>query len=191
MPEIQDKILFEKIRNARDHQAFDILFRRWYAPLWSYACHFVDSQDAENVVQDVMVYLWEKASCINLRESLSKYLYTAVKNKCLTLISRGVVKGKALTAIRSSIIDASLDTDPAVEKELSIRLQSELCKLPEAQRIAFELSRIEKLSFAQIAEQTGVSGKTVEYRVYQAIKKLRIALVDVLPLLGVLLAIPE
>ena len=52
-------VLFEKMKNG-DRAAFDALFLRSYPILCSFALKFIDDNDeAENIVQDVMLYLWE------------------------------------------------------------------------------------------------------------------------------------
>ncbi len=187
----EDKILFDRIKNGRDTDAYDKLFRRWYPSLVAYACNFVDDPDAENAVQDVMLTLWEKASGINIKESVSSYLFTCVKFKCLNLIGRGQVKEKVVSAIRMSIMDSTMDTDFYTIKELSVKLQSALCELSDVQRQAFEMNRFDNKTYEEIAREQGVSVKTVEYRISQAIKKLRETLKDYLPLLALLLAIPH
>ena len=54
-----DKQLMMSIRNG-DIDSFDTLFRRYYPKLLAYATQFVDGPEAENVVQDIMLSLWER-----------------------------------------------------------------------------------------------------------------------------------
>lgn len=183
-----DKQLMRCIREG-DIKAFDNLFRRYYPKLLAYATQFVDGPEAENVVQDIMLSLWERRLEINLKHSVSTYLHSAVKNKCYTLITRGHVKEKVVSAIRLSLIEEALDTDPYTLRELGINLQKAICDLPDHLRTTFELSRLEGKKYAEIAEIQHVSVKTVEYRVAQAIRILRTRLSDYLPLLGLLLTL--
>lgn len=183
-----DKQLMRCIKGG-DINAFDNLFRRYYPKLLAYATQFVDGPEAENVVQDIMLSLWERRKDINLKHSVSTYLHSAVKNRCYTLITRGHVKEKVVSVIRLSMIEEALDADPYTLRELGINLQKAICDLPEHLRITFEMSRIEGKKYAEIAEIQHISIKTVEYRVAQAVRILRVNLADYLPLLGFFLTL--
>ena len=173
----EDLILFHRIRLFRDRRSYEILFRRYYPILLSYAGHFLDVEDAKNIVQDVMANLWVNAHKISIDENLSAYLHSAVRNRCLNLISRTNVHTKMLSNLRLSMLDRHEDIDYCSVKELQIKIQKELEKLPPEQREAFEMSRFELLTYNEIASATGVSKKTVQYRIYQALKKLRLSIV--------------
>ncbi|MCQ2184426.1 MAG: RNA polymerase sigma-70 factor [Bacteroidales bacterium] len=180
MSNLLDKNLFALISKKRDAAAFDKLFLRWYAPLVSYARQFVCTEDAENVVQDVMVSIWENAPETVIRTSVSSYLFSAVKNRCFTLVNRGSIRMRVMDNVRASLLnevipDSSGDLD---FNELIIKVRMTLLKLPEPQRRAFEMSRFEDLSYKEIAEIQGVSAKTIEYRISSVLKALREALED-------------
>ena len=176
-----DKVLLERICKKSDMAAFDMLFRRYYPLLQAYASQFVDWDNAGSVVQDVMLYLWEKRSSINVRNSVSTFLYTAVKYNCLSLINRGLIGRKVMDSLRLSLIEEvePVDFDKNVYK-IQRRLDSVLEKLPEPQRIVFRMNRFEGLSYKKIASELGVSVKTVEYRMSQALEKLRDGFSDII-----------
>ena len=124
--------------------AFNRLFRRYHPKLLAYATLFVDGQEAENVVQDVMLSIWERRQTLTLRHSLCTYLHSAVRNRCLTITARGLVEGKALSAMKLTLIDESIAPPcPYTVKELNINLQKAIYDLPDHLRSTFELSRIE------------------------------------------------
>jgi RNA polymerase sigma-70 factor (ECF subfamily) len=75
------------------------------------------------------------------------------------------------------------DPDFYVFEELSQKIQSALEALPSNYREAFEMNRFQKLTYKEIASQLNVSSKTVDYRIQQALKQLRIDLKDYLPLI--------
>ncbi len=174
-----DNHLFSLLRSG-DRSAFDKLFRRWYAPLVSYAMRFVPHAEAENVVQDVMFALWKNALVIELRGGLALYLYSSVKNRCLNVIDRKLLKERYNSSVRASIADAATDRELYSMRELGARISQALEELSPEQRSAFVKSRYEGLKYEQIASEEGVSVKTVEYRISQALKKLRLALADYL-----------
>lgn len=178
---LEDKVLFDLVRK-KDKDSFDQLFRRWYPILVAYAIQFVSQEDAENVVQDLMFSIWENASSISLRNSLSTYLHRATKNRCLNLLSQSETHDRYISAVRLSIIDSVSDSQMYSVNEIISLLKKALDELPEVQRTAYEMNRFHGLSFSKIAELTDVSVSTVEYRVSQALKRIRASLIDYLPL---------
>jgi RNA polymerase sigma-70 factor (ECF subfamily) len=78
-----------------------------------------------------------------------------------------------------------------VLEDLVARLEKALDSLPETYRQAFVMHRFNNKSYKDIASEMGISQKTVEYRISQAIRQLRVELKDFLPLLGIFLANPS
>lgn len=172
-----DKYLLSLVRGG-DRKAFDRLFRKYYPPLVAYAGHFIPRDDAEDVVQDIMFSLWKNASSINISGELSAYLHSAVRNRCLNVLARETLKNRYHSSVRQTVLDSVAGDSYSSFSELSERMSEALASLPEAQRAAFMKSRNEGLKYEEIARDGGVSVKTVEYRISQALKHLRIALAD-------------
>lgn len=185
---ITDEVLFEKIQ-AGDVKAFDILFMRYYPLLCAYAKQFVDFDDGQEIVQDVMVWFWEN-SCMQVIESSPKnYLFRAVKNRCLTLINRNELKQRVVSSMYENQQSQYEDPDFYIVEELTRNIESALSRLPETYREAFEMNRFQSMTYNEIAEKLNVSSKTVDYRIQQALKLLRVELKDYLPLLMALVRI--
>ncbi len=176
----EDSVLLDRIKDG-DSKAYDSLFRRYYAPLCAFACRYTEINDAENAVQDVMLYLWEKRSSISVRNSVSTYLYNAVRNHCLTLMNRGVIKEKVMNSIQKAMREKYDNTDWCSAEELYRKYDEAVRSLPEPLRDAFEKSRFGNMKFKEIAEEAGVSARTIEYRIYSAVRILRLKLKDYLP----------
>ena len=79
------------------------------------------------------------------------------------------------------------DTDFYQFEELQKRIKEAVDALPPAYREAFVMHRFDNKSYKEIAEVLQVSPKTVDYRIQQALKQLRITLIDYLPLILLLL----
>ena len=132
---------------------------------------------------DVMVWLWENKEMQAFETSLKSYLFKAVKNRCLTLINRNEVKQRIEKMIFDNLQSQYDDPDFYVMQELTEKIEEALARLPENIREAFELNRFQNLTYNEIAERLGVSPKTIDYRIQQALKQLRIDLKDYLPVL--------
>ena len=167
---VSDETLFFQVQQGNEG-AFEALFLRHYPALCAYARLFVEPDDGQEIVSDVMVWLWENKEMQAFENSLKSYLFKAVKNRCLTLINRNEVKQR----IEKMIFDNL--------QELTEKIEEALARLPENVREAFELNRFQNLTYNEIAERLGVSPKTIDYRIQQALKQLRIDLKEYLPLL--------
>ncbi|WP_278623545.1 RNA polymerase sigma-70 factor [Parabacteroides gordonii] len=185
---ITDEVLFEKIQ-AGDVKAFDILFMRYYPLLCAYAKQFVDFDDGQEIVQDVMVWFWENSSMQVIESSPKNYLFRAVKNRCLTLINRNELKQRVVSSMCENQQSQYEDPDFYIVEELTRNIENALSRLPETYREAFEMNRFQSMTYNEIAEKLNVSSKTVDYRIQQALKLLRVELKDYLPLLMALVRI--
>ena len=185
---ITDEVLFEKIQ-AGDVKAFDILFMRYYPLLCAYAKQFVDFGDGQEIVQDVMVWFWENSSMQVIESSPKNYLFRAVKDRCLPLINRNELKQRVVSSMYENQQSQYEDPDFYIVEELTRNIENALSRLPETYREAFEMNRFQSMTYNEIAEKLNVSSKTVDYRIQQALKLLRVELKDYLPLLMALVRI--
>jgi RNA polymerase sigma-70 factor (ECF subfamily) len=180
--EKEDLKLFEEIQYGND-KAFDTLFLKYYPGLCVYARQFVDFADAEEIVQDVMLWFWENRTMQIFETSLKNYLFKSVKNRCITLINRNELRQKIIHRIHKDLENVYEDPDFYIVKELTDKIETALKELPDTYREAFELNRFYQMSYKEIATQLNLSFKTIDYRIQQALKILRVKLKDYLPIL--------
>lgn len=170
-----------------DLKAYGVLFRRYYPMLCAYATKFVELKDAEEIVQDVMLWLWENRETQTFETSLSQYLFKTVYHRAINLIVRHQSQLRADTLFYENMQEMLQDTDFYQLEELQKRIREAVDALPPTYREAFVMHRFDNKSYKEIAEILQVSQKTVDYRIQQALKQLRIMLKDYLPLILLLL----
>lgn len=134
-----------------------------------------------------MLWLWENRDGMMIENALGTYLFRAVKNRCLTLINRGTIRSRVVNTMQLSMRGAFDSPDFYVVEDLTEHLEKALAELPPTYRQAFEMNRFHGKSYKEIADALGLSPKTVDYRIQQALKRLRIALRDFLPILSSIL----
>lgn len=178
---IEDITLFRQVRDGSDKEAYRTLYLRYHAALKAYASLFVGLSDAEDVVQDVLLNLWNKRTQIVITDSLASYLFLSVRNTSLNRLKHNSIRSRVMTDLRLSLLDEGVDYNSHQVEELKSLIRQALSELPYEQRRAFEMSRFEGKTYEQIARETGVSVKTVEYRISQALRKLEVSLADYLP----------
>ena len=139
---INDSSLITSIK-AGNYSAFESIFRKYYPVLCAYAHRFVEMDDVEDVVEDCMVWLWEKRESLVINTTLNQYLFSMVRHKALNVLTRKGIADKAAAWYFSSLKDRSMmDIDQYQVEELKKRIQEGIQSLPESYRHA-PLSRLE------------------------------------------------
>jgi RNA polymerase sigma-70 factor (ECF subfamily) len=158
-----------------DTEAYKHLFVRYYSPLVEYASQFIQDEDAEELVQDLMLYIWESREELVIESSLKSYLFTAVKYRCLSAIRKQRYHERVHGLIYEKIKGEFDDPDYYLANELAENIRKAVDELPDTYRETFILSR-----FGERTNVQSVSVKTVEYRIKQSLKILRVKLKDYL-----------
>lgn len=159
-----------------------MVFRDYYTPLVRYGNTFLkDSDETEDVVQQVFVSLWEKRTQLDIHTSVRAVLYRAVHNACLNRLKHQKVRGDYASDWKSTQSDSE-QTDALEAAELQERINRAIEGMPEQCARIFKMSRFEQLKYQEIADQLGLSIKTVENQMGKALKIIREALKDYLPL---------
>lgn len=171
-----------------DRNAFDKLFQKYYPILCTYCYRFVRLEDAEEIVQDIMLWLWENREAPVIEYSLKQYLFKSVYHRSMTRIVQNEVKLRVDTAYHERMFGMLEDVDVYQINEMSKHIQKAIEELPPSYKEAFIMHRFQNLSYKEAAEILNVSPKTVDYRIQQALKILRVKLKDYLPLLLILLS---
>ena len=162
----------------------ETLFRTWYKPLCQYAfCIFKDMDDAEDVVQHTFCKLWDQRDEIDINTSIKSYLYRMVHNSCMNRIKQQKTHSEYNMTFVSEQGEVTENTDRHILfDELQQRIDKAIGELPPRCREVFRLSRMEQLSYAEIAERLSISKNTVETQMVNALRLLRSHLKDYLTL---------
>jgi RNA polymerase sigma-70 factor (ECF subfamily) len=177
-----NKVTINNLRSGKP-EVFDTVYRNYFKGLCLFASQYIDKEEAEEVVQETMLWLWENRSNLIPEMSLKSLLFMIVKNKSLNRISHNRIKSTVHQKIARKFEEQFNDPDFYLYNELSELLNRAIEKLPKDYRIAFEMNRLDNMTHKEIAQALNVSHQTVNYRISQALKILRVELKDYLPFL--------
>lgn len=178
------RLLQQAIACFDDTQAYKQLFLLFYPSLVPFAVSIIKSKElAEEIVSDVFIRIWEKRHQLDKVENLSFYLFTAVKNKCITRLNGS--KHKAEIMITDISFEfRSIYHDPEqrmISAEMITQIHALIQELPPRCKLIFKLVKEEGLKYKEVAELLQVSVKTVENQMSLAFKKIGTAINFKLP----------
>ena len=171
-----------------DEQAYAYLIDNYHHRLCVYANSLTkDSYQAEDIVQNIFVRIWEQRDRLKSDLSLKSYLYKMVYNEFIDQYR----KQQSLLNLEKNYIEAlhliiAEDEVETFEKAHQL-IKNEIQNLPQKCREVFVMSKHEGLTNIEIAEHLDISIKTVEAQITKAFSLLRTALKDKLALLALLL----
>lgn len=154
---------------------FQQVFNEYHEKLYSFILNKSKSEYlAEEVVQITFIKLWKYKSSLNEDFAISTHLFRIGITTHIDLLrkeSNNRAMIKELTTSRSEILPGS--TEVFDEKELAKSMATVINNMPDVQRKVFEMSRLEGMSYKQIAETLSISVKTVEVHISRALKRIR------------------
>ncbi len=158
-----------------DEVAFGIFYTRYWSDLYKFAFFILKEKDAcKDVLQDVFVWVWEHKQGLVI-QSPKSYLKTAVKYKIANYIRSGKIRDVFFEEVAKVDFESLLPgvNELAEVKELNTIIQITIADLPIKCQEIFRLSRECNLSNREIAEQLGISVKTVENQITIALHRIR------------------
>ena len=167
-----------------DEKAFKSLFELYKTKVYNTAAGFLtNTEEAEDITQEVFLQVFRSVKHFKERSQLSTWIYRITVTKSLDLLRKKKTKKRFAFITDIFEKDGSDKKEsfvnyehPGVEtdkKELSVRLFKEIEKLPENQRIAFVLNKVEQLGYREISEIMDTSVPAVESLISRAKANLK------------------
>ncbi|HJW29671.1 MAG TPA: RNA polymerase sigma-70 factor, partial [Saprospiraceae bacterium] len=167
----------------QDLPSVELLFKQYYGLVCNTINQFLrDRSKTEDVAQDLFAELWQKREQLTIHTSVAAYLRRMAVTRALNYIRDNKKHNwDELDSSSDSPVQASVPPSGLMEieeSELSARIQKAITLLPEKCRIVFLMSRMEEMSYAEIAGSLGISTKTVENQIGKALKLIRKDIAD-------------
>ena len=159
-----------------DRIAFYNLYERYSKRLYCFVLkHVKVDEDAEEIIQEVFIKIWEKRKTIDVSSSFESFLFTVTYHATISLLRKRVTENKYLAHLRSiqKVSEIAESTDELYLNELNAKLKSSLNELTSRQKEVFLLSREEGLSHQQISKKLHISVNTVKKHITNTISFLR------------------
>jgi RNA polymerase sigma-70 factor (ECF subfamily) len=164
-----------------NREAFDELFRCYYPRLISYISSILDSKVAEDIAQDVFLYVWENRKKIYFGQGFQSYLFQSGYTRAMDYLRKQHTVMDYAQNVQTDFLEIyeklarNEDSilDHLYSKDFYQTLHQLLDKIPEQRRNVFLLAYVDGLKSKDIAEQCNMSQRTVESHIYLTLKFLR------------------
>lgn len=156
--------------------AFYQLYQRYSRRLYGFVIRYIKrEQDAEEIVQDVFVKIWEARAKIDVYSSFESFLFTIAYNTTISLFRKRASEERYLEHLKLlQQVKAAPDLNDEIHfNELNQKVQALLDKLTPRQREIFRLSREEGFTHDEIAKQLGISVLTVKKHITNTLAILK------------------
>lgn len=173
-----DETLLDLVAGG-DKDAFTMLYRRYWQPLFTSAARALRSKtDAADLVQDIFLSIWNRRHELNITGSLAAYLQTSVKYSVIKYIEKNITRRDYLVLITEMLVSYQ---PPDVESQLQIKelqnvIQSAVEQMPNKMREVYQLSRQHHLSHKEIADRLSISDETVKKHIQHALQIIKTAM---------------
>lgn len=167
--------LLEALRNGSE-EAFTQLYHRYSARLYYNILALVkDKLVAEELVQDVFSKIWRRKDSIHVDKSFSAYLFVAGRNRVYDFFQHLKKEHELYASIKAAASENYSHIEEALfARENAELLQRAIATLPPQRRRAFELCKMEGLTYRQASEEMGVSLSTLKDHIANAFETIRV-----------------
>jgi RNA polymerase sigma-70 factor (ECF subfamily) len=159
----------------QDKAALEEVYLRYWAVMYQHARKIIhDSNKAEDIVQDIFIHLLTNMENLHINTPLKFYLYRAIRNRVIDNFKNWKHQQKYIDSLKGMKEQGEYITDETIlENELKKRIEQAITDLPPQMRKVFEMSRIQHLSYQEIAETTNTSVNTIKTTIQRALKSMR------------------
>jgi RNA polymerase sigma-70 factor (family 1) len=158
--------------------AFEEIYLRYESLLYIYAYRKLQNkQEAQDVVQEVFIALWNNRDSFVLHSTLTGYLYKSILNKIFNIFKHQQVIQQYIDSGNCFIETESKEADYLIrEKDIQALVDQEIAAMPPRMREIYELKRKSFMTTKEIAEHLQISEHTVSTQMKRALKLLKLKL---------------
>ncbi len=173
--EVEDQELLEKFDQPESRNvAFNQLVRKYQEKVyWHIRKMVIDHDDADDLTQEVFLKVWKNLSKFRKDAQLYTWIYRIATNECLTFLS-----GKKrrfflpIHDITSELTEKLTSSPDIAGDEIQLKLQKAILRLPDKQRLVFNMRYFDELKYEEISEILGTSVGALKASYHIAAKKI-------------------
>ncbi|GAB3204205.1 RNA polymerase sigma-70 factor (ECF subfamily) [Pontibacter aydingkolensis] len=172
---MEDKEILEKFSNPESQNlAFNQLVRKYQQNIyWHIRKMVIDHDDSDDLTQEVFVKVWKNLGNFRQDAQLYTWIYRIATNECLTFLSNK--KKRFFLPIHDVAAELAekIDSSPDISgDEIQLKLQKALLRLPDKQRLVFNMKYYDEMKYEEMSEILGTSVGALKTSYHLAVKKI-------------------
>lgn len=173
---IDEAVLVEQLHDPKTASvAFDMLMRVYGEPVyWQIRKLVVRHEDADDILQNVFLKVWNNLNNFRGDAKLSTWLFKIAINECINFLNKERTRNNlSVEEVDDSYLLQNIESDPYFDgDELHAELLRAVAKLPEKQRIVFNMRYFDEMKYEEISEILGTSVGALKASYHHAVKKI-------------------
>ncbi|MEM9857087.1 MAG: sigma-70 family RNA polymerase sigma factor [Bacteroidota bacterium] len=172
---MEDQELLQKLKNEDTRNfAFNQLVRKYQERIyWHIRKMVIDHDDADDLVQDVFIKVYKSISRFREDAQLFTWIYRIATNECLTFLNKKKRRFFLPIGDVEAELNNKLDTSNDLNgDQIQLKLQKALLKLPDKQRLVFNMKYYDDMKYEEIATITDTSVGALKASYHHAVKKI-------------------
>ena len=159
--DITNNELITRLQND-DKEAFNELYRKYHSAIYYNILKLTrDTNVAEDILQEVFIILWEKRYDLNIEQGISGWLFVVSYNRSISYLKRKLKESLARTALQQNIENTTDVINSLANTQMSI-LEKAIEQLSPQKRRVFELCKLQRKTYAEVADELQISKYTVK-----------------------------
>jgi RNA polymerase sigma-70 factor (ECF subfamily) len=175
LADLSDKELIEQFRSTdRRNQAFDLIVRKYQERLyWHIRKMVITHDDADDVLQNTFIKAFEALDGFRGDASLFTWFYRIATNESLSFLKRKKRRHLLPMDENPGLLEKTLESDAYCSgDEIQMKLQKAILRLPEKQRLVFNMKYFDELKYEEMSEILNTSVGALKASFHHALKKL-------------------
>ena len=172
---MEDKELLAKIRNPETrHYGFNLLVRHYQERIyWHIRKMVIDHDDADDLVQEVFIKVWKGLDKFREDAQLFTWIYRIATNECLTFLAKKKRRFFLPIGDVKKELSGKIDHNTNLTgDDIQQKLHKALLKLPDKQRLVFNMKYFDNMKYDDIAAITNTSVGALKASYHHAVKKI-------------------
>lgn len=159
---------------ARKNYAFNLITRKYQERLyWHIRKMVITHDDTDDLVQNTFLKAWESLESFREESQLFTWLYRIATNEALTFLRKKRTKFVLPIVDVERQLSNSLESDTYFNgDDMQLKFQKALLKLPEKQRLVFNMKYFEEMKYEEISEILGTSVGALKASYHHAVDKI-------------------
>ena len=174
-PIYNEEIVIEKLHNpATAREAFGQVVEHYGERIyWQIRKMVVSHEDADDLLQNTFLKAWNSIELFRAEARLSTWLYRIAVNETITFLNRERQRNSITVDDDDSFLLNNIEADPWFDgDDLQLRLQQAIARLPEKQRLVFNMRYFDEMKYEDISLILGTSVGALKASYHHAAKKI-------------------